>query len=105
MTAPTQQGLFTPEAAKRAGIAQVSANNRWFLEEARARARRHALAHRTVTVDDIRPGMEADGLYPEHPNAWGAVFRGREWRWAGEYRTSALVQGHGNRQRVWRLAG
>lgn len=104
MTAPAQRNLFAAYQAGKRGVSQVQEHNRWFVREARIRAHRHALEHGTVTADDIRLGMEAEGIYPEHSNAWGAVFRGREWRWTGEYRTSRLVQGHGNRQRVWAVA-
>lgn len=82
------------------GIKQVADNNPRFLEVARRTARRLAARGHSVTSDMVRRDCP---LEPLHPNAWGAVFKGGEWEWTGQYRKSSLVQGHGNMQRVWRL--
>ncbi len=83
-----------------AGIKQVAKNNAHFLEVARNIARSLATAKYEITSDDVR---KACPIEPLHPNAWGAVFKGGNFEWTGKYRRSALVQGHGNMQRVWRL--
>ena len=81
------------------GIRQVAKNNSQFLQVARHVAKQFALRHGEVTSDDIRKRCV---LSPAHPNAWGAVFRGKEWVSTG-YRTSHAVSRHGGMQRVWRL--
>lgn len=82
------------------GIARVAENNESFLAAARATARRIARRKGSVTADDVRAECS---LEPLHPNAYGAVFKSRDFIWTGAYRRSSLVQGHGNLQRVWRL--
>ena len=82
------------------GILQVANNNPHFLNTARELARRIAKKRGTVTADLVRRNCP---LTPHHPNAWGAVFKTKDFEWTGEYKQSALVQGHGNMQRVWRL--
>ena len=82
------------------GIHRVAENNGAFLEAARETAKRQAHRYGEITCDDVRKVCSID---PLHPNAWGALFKGKDWEWTGRYRKSALVQGHGNMQRVWRL--
>ena len=84
------------------GIQQVAQNNEQFLEVARNIARSLAECRIEITADDVRKDCPIE---PLHPNAWGAVFKTNEFEWTGEYRRSALVQGHGNMQRIWRLRG
>jgi len=81
------------------GIRRVAESNREFLESARAIAKRLA-RYRTITCDDVR---KVCSVQPKHSNSWGALFKTKDWEWTGQYRKSALVQGHGNMQRVWRL--
>ena len=99
-----QQEFNLVEAIDRpdAGIRQVAENNEHFLEVARNIARSLAECRIEITADDVRKDCPIE---PLHPNAWGAVFKTNEFEWTGEYRRSALVQGHGNMQRVWMLRG
>ena len=99
-----QCDLFDPARAARArdlGIKRVSARCGGWVARARHVARMIALERGSVTADEVRAVIYARGDKPAHHNAWGAVFRGM--RWTGEFRKSALVQGHGNLQRVWTL--
>ena len=89
------------EEAKEAGIRRVADNNEEFLEHARIDAMLICARKGTVTADDLR---EVCLVRPLHYNAWGAVFRCKDFEPTGEVRQSKLVQGHGNLQRVWRLA-
>jgi len=82
------------------GIRLVAENNQQFLDVARSTAKHLARWRGEVTCDDVR---KVCTIEPLHPNAWGALFKTKEWEWTGRYRKSALVQGHGNMQRVWRL--
>ena len=97
------QLLFNLDAAtvlRDRGIKQVADNNQHFLEVHRHIARRIAAHKGEVTCDDVRRERT---LEPLHHNAWGAVFKGKEWEWTGRYRTSHLVSRHGGPQKVWRL--
>ena len=91
-----------PEAIVRRdeGIRQVAENNTEFLKIARAVAKNQARLLGAITCDDVR---RVCPIEPLHPNAWGSLFQTKVWEWTGKYRKSALVQGHGNRQMVWRL--
>ena len=82
------------------GKKQVADNNPHFLSVTRNLARRIAMDKGEVTCDDVRRERTLD---PLHHNAWGAVFKGKEWKWTGEYRTSHIVSRHGGPQKVWRL--
>lgn len=84
------------------GIRQVAENNERFLRVARELAQQIAKHKRGITCDDVRAVCPLD---PLHSNAWGALFKAKGWQWTGEYRRSALIQGHGNLQRVWRYIG
>ena len=86
--------------AKEEGIKRVCENNEEFLNIARGVAIGIARERGEVTNDDVR---KACPVQPTHHNAWGGVFRVPLFVWTGKVRTSALVQGHGNLQKVWRL--
>ena len=103
---PGQLEFDLPEARRRAeaGIQSVSSRNVDWVETARQVAREIAAEKGTVTADDVRRMLYPLGRRPKHYNAWGAVFRrGCGLRWTGRYRTSQVVAGHGNQQRVWEL--
>jgi len=92
--------LEAARAARDEGIRQVSSNNQYFLEQARGTARLICESKGTVTADDVRRSCP---VQPENPNAYGAVFKSRDFEWTGEYKQSEMVQAHGRMQRVWRL--
>lgn len=95
-------------ARKEAGLDQVEETDarglRW-IDRARTEACRVAAANpaRTATSDDIRRWAAATDDHPHHPNAWGSIFRGKNWVNAGLTR-SKLATNHGRRIFVWRLA-
>ena len=97
------QRLDAAQRAKEAGIAQAHEHSPTWVDLARATARDIARARGTVTADDVREVLYPMGIVPAHYNAWGAVFR-KGFRWTGWWRTSRVVGGHGNQQRVWRIA-
>ncbi len=101
-----QMAFDLPEARRQAelGIERVSQRNGAWIDRARTIARQVAADRGTVTADDVRRILYAGDDRPNHFNAWGAVFRkGSGLRWTGRYRTSRVVAGHGNQQRVWEL--
>ena len=83
------------------GLRQVSTNNERFLVVARDTAKNIAEWNGTVTMDQVRKWCP---LEPLHPNAWGSVFRGKEWEFTGEYVQSKAVSRRGGMQRVWKLS-
>ncbi len=85
------------------GIARVASNSASWVEIARAEARSIARERGEVTADDVRRVLYPQGLRPRHYNAWGAVFQ-VGFVFTGRYHTSEVRRGHGNQQRVWRLA-
>ena len=82
------------------GLQQVSDNNQRFVTVARETAKHIARRQGTVVMDDVRRECPFE---PLHPNAWGSVFRGREWVFTGQYVQSKNVSRKGGMQRVWRL--
>ena len=103
-TLDPQLDLFQARKAKANGIARVSSSNSTWLRTARAVACRIASERGEVTADDVREVLYKMGLKPRHYNAWGAVFQNKDLRWTGRFKQSAVVEGHGNLQRVWELA-
>lgn len=73
-----------------------------FVDTMREAAKSIALSKGTVTADDLRSYGLKNGLRPHHPNAWGAIFKGSEWRTVG-YTRSALVSNHARTIRIWTL--
>lgn len=82
------------------GLRRVAENSEEFLKEARGTARLICEAKGTVTADDVRRGCP---ITPRHPNAWGAVFKSKEFEFTGAMRQSEVETRHGGMQRVWRL--
>jgi hypothetical protein len=102
-----QIGLFDQAEANRRKVAaldQLEEHHEDWLYFARLEAVRIARIKGTVTADDVRAELYRRGITPKHHNAWGAVFRDKRLVWTGKFRKSALPQGKGNMQRVWRLA-
>ena len=85
--------------------APLEISNAEFLAAIRKQAVRIASRRkaRSLTIDDLRNYAHQRGIAPRHPNAWGAVFRGQEWR-SVDYRCSGIPSNHGRRVCVWRLA-
>ena len=54
----------------------------------------------SVTSDDLRRYALKEEITPHHPNAWGAIFRGKHWHSIGHLR-SKKVTNHGRLIRQW----
>ena len=81
---------------------QEDINPEW-IDTARATARTIAHIHGEVNANQVRRVMEARGLFPKHPNAWGSLFRGKEWERTGERVPSIIKTSHASEISVWRL--
>ena len=93
-------------ARKEAGLDQVEetdeSRGRW-IDRARTEAMRVARSRGCVTTDDLRKWATSTDDQPHHPNAWGAVFRGKLWLNSG-LASSSLATNHGRRIFIWKLA-
>jgi len=100
-----QSNLFDLDAGRRlrdeALDAQEDQNPTW-LEDARKVAQVISDIRGQVNANEVRRVMEARGLFPKHPNAWGSVFRGKEWERTGERVPSAIKTSHASEISVWR---
>jgi len=85
--------------AKTKGIALVATHNAAWLEEARAIAREICRQSGSVTAEDVRDKIHTA---PNHPNAWGAIFKSTEFTPIG-FEPGRHVQGHCRVIRRWRL--
>lgn len=82
------------------GLDRVEDNNERWIHRMRAQAIRVAVAHEVVSSDDLRRWADERGDQPKHPNAWGAVFRGKWWKPVG-YTKSRYTSNHARRITVW----
>lgn len=89
-------------ALKEKGKDVVSSHAPSFLEIMRGVATVIAARKGRVTSDDLRLYATQNGIKPHHQNAWGAVFRGKEWR-CGGFTRSTLTSNHARTIRVWQL--
>lgn len=102
----TQRELFDKELSqmrKQNGMEQAARNSE-NLDLARQIARKIATQNGSVTADDV--GIElsiSHGINSLGPAA-GSIFRGKEWRFTGEFVKSTRVTNHSRLLRVWRLA-
>lgn len=85
-------------ALRDAGIDKVESNNSTWVSTARSYAVKLAFQNGEVTADDVR---KVFGESPDHPNAWGAVFRSPSLKWTGRMKPSIRVSRHAGMQRIW----
>ena len=108
MNCPHQTELFarppapSGEQRKRRGIKKVATNNRDWLVKIRAVAVRICKRCGSVSSDDLRRWADKNDCQPKHPNAWGAVFRGKQWV-SVAFKKSETPSRHASLQRVWEL--
>ena len=97
-----QRDLFAGEELKEKGQKRVEGNNAGFVREMRAQAERICSVKGSVTSDDLREYARIRGMVPDHPNAWGSIFRGKRWVRVG-YRKSEIASNHARTIAVWTL--
>ncbi len=91
------------QAAKKRGMSRSARNNAVFLVWARSIARMIAVTRGTVTTDDIRRVAVETGHPPATPQAWGSIFKDKEWEFTGNREPSKHIANHGRELKVWRL--
>lgn len=92
--------LSRGEKLKESAMVGVEKKNAAWLNTIRKQAIRIAKRKGSVTTDDLRKYAMKKELKPSHPNAWGAVFRGSDWRVIGRCK-SRLPSNHAREIRVW----
>ena len=100
-----QNDLFSlPEGLrlKEQGMRQAANNDPTTLEYAREIAKMVARINGTVTADDVQLRLDEYGCGPLG-NAAGSLFRGPDWEFTGDWRTSDRISNHARMNRVWRL--
>lgn len=95
-----QLSLEEGRVLKDNGLASVAENNTAFLALMRAEAIRISLSRGWVTSDDLRVYASQLDLEPTHQNAWGAIFRGPQWKVVG-HRKSAVPGNHAREIKIW----
>ena len=83
------------------GIRQVTVSNTEWIAKARAMAVRHCIKCGQVSADDLR--NDELGLPPGHYNAWGAIFKDKQFKQVG-YKQSSIPHMHATVIRIWELA-
>jgi len=100
-----QNDLFSlPEALrlKDEGMRQAADRAQTTLELAREIAKMVARINGTVTADDVQLRLDESGYGHLGPAA-GSLFRGPDWIFTGDWRTSDRISNHARMNRVWRL--
>ena len=100
-----QGSLFDiPEGLRRkeSGMRQAADRDMTLLDYARRLAQIVAETYGTVTTDDVQLRLDEYGCGPLG-NAAGSLFRGPDWIFTGDWRTSDRISNHARMNRVWRL--
>lgn len=98
--------LTLGEVLRDEGMERVAEHNTDWLSDARREAARVCARQGVVSAVEVRQWADRanDGLgyYPDHPNAWGSIFRGPQWQATGEWVQCQHPDGHARSVRVWR---
>lgn len=82
------------------GIRQVASHNSDWLYTMRAYARHCCDVSGQVTSDDLHEFAQLIHCQPDHPNAWGAVFKEAGWVCTGRVR-SKRPSAHAREIKIW----
>ena len=82
------------------GIERVTSHNEEWIAWVRQLARKICALHGSVTTDDLRAWAAIEHRHPDHPNAWGGVFRAKGWVRVG-YTKSERALAHARPIGVW----
>ena len=90
---------------KQYGIDRVASHNPEFIATIVKQANIFGQQFGEVTSDDLRLWANLHDIYPDHSNAWGAVFRelGRDPRWTRSgFTKSQIPSNHARIISVWK---
>ena len=91
-------------ARKAQGLDTIEERDAGFIRAMRQKAMTISRDLGQVTTDDLRLWAASLGLYPRHPNVYGAIFRGPQWQVIG-YKPSVLPSNHHRRIAIWKWRG
>lgn len=97
-----QLNLLDGAWRKKHGLDRVEEKAEDWITWIRRKAHMWAQIHGEVSADNLRHFADSYDRHPHHPNAWGAIFRGRQWEVVG-YRKSTYRTNNARRICVWRL--
>ena len=84
------------------GVERVKLSNASFVSYMQAEAAMLLCKHDTITIDDLREIAIDRDIWPEHPNAWGAIFRSSLFEWVSMVQ-SKWPGNHARMIKVWKL--
>jgi hypothetical protein len=85
------------------GCALVEANNHEFVEAMRFHAKEFIKQAGSVSVDELRAKALELRLKPTHQNAWGSIFRTKDFKAVG-FKKSQVQSNHSRRVIIWGAA-
>lgn len=94
--------LYAGVQGKDNGIQQIVDNNPTFVKTMQGVARLIARRRGVVCSDDLREVASQYGIAPKHENAWGGIFRGKNWIKVGTVR-SRIPSNHAREIKSWAL--
>ena len=95
-----QFNLSLGEQSKIYGMNLIELHCGDFCETMRKVARGMIKEKGSITCDDLRRFANKHGIEPHHPNAWGAIFRTKDFIMLG-YKKSQLLSNHARRIAIW----
>jgi len=88
---------------KYVGMKSAAIHHKEKLELARAVAAILAMRNGTVSADEVGEALLKGYGIKTLGNATGSLFKGKDWIFTGQWKTSTRVSSHGRMLRVWRL--
>jgi hypothetical protein len=92
---------FDGDTLKQQGLDLVESHTTDFCSTMRRAAKACCMVRGHVTTDYLREYAACHDIEPHHPNAWGAIFRGKHWVPVG-FTKSRLPSNHSRIIRVWK---
>lgn len=102
----TNGPVMEAERRKVQGMEQAVSSKRHIFDLAKDLAVNIAARHpsKEITADEVQIALINYGYDPSDlGNAAGALFRGKQWSFTGEWRKSIRITNHRRQNRVWRL--
>jgi len=86
------------------GLDAVEDHNLTWVERMRIVAKNICDKQVTVSADDLRQYVVSHQDFPDHPNAWGSIFREKGWKMIGRKKSEA-PSAHAREIKVWTWTG
>lgn len=97
---PRERRLVRGRQYRDSGVTRVGRNNEEFLFRCRQFAIDTCRRDGKVTIEQVRVFATCNNLIPNHPNAWGAIFKTRYFKPVG-FTQNAIESAHARLVRVW----